>query len=129
MNLLPGVRQHTSDTDRLRVRYIEYGPETGIPVVLIHGNLSTGRFYEHLLPGARIAGLRRGLVIRSYLAPYGQYRQEILDRGSGLAAFAPHAVMLCLDHEHGVPDPGLSASRGDVDACVQAHVADLRRLW
>jgi pimeloyl-ACP methyl ester carboxylesterase len=35
-------------TDRLELNVIESGPEDGVPVVLIHGNLSTGRFYEHL---------------------------------------------------------------------------------
>ncbi len=30
------------------MQVIESGPADGIPVVLIHGNLSTGRFYEHL---------------------------------------------------------------------------------
>src|SRR5215469_6550508 len=49
--MLPGVRSRTVTTDRLRVQFIESGPEDGIPVLLIHGNLSTGRFYEHLLPG------------------------------------------------------------------------------
>src|SRR5215217_9212120 len=52
MNLLPGVREQTIATDRLRVHLIESGPADGIPVVLIHGNLATARFYEHLLPGA-----------------------------------------------------------------------------
>jgi pimeloyl-ACP methyl ester carboxylesterase len=52
MDLLPGVRAETVATDRLRVRRIESGPADGVPVVLIHGNLSTGRFYEHLMPGA-----------------------------------------------------------------------------
>ncbi len=52
MNLLPGVRSDTVDTARLRTHFIESGPDDGVPVVLVHGNLSTGRFYEHLLPGA-----------------------------------------------------------------------------
>jgi pimeloyl-ACP methyl ester carboxylesterase len=52
MNLPQGVRSNTASTDRLRMRYIESGPADGIPVVLVHGNLSTGRFYEHLMPGA-----------------------------------------------------------------------------
>src|SRR5215467_10484510 len=52
MNLLPGVRSHTTTTDRLRVHWLDSGPESGIPIVLIHGNLATARFYEHLLPGA-----------------------------------------------------------------------------
>src|SRR4051795_11504877 len=50
--LLPGVRSRTVATARLRVHLLESGPEDGVPVVLLHGNLSTGRFYEHLMPGA-----------------------------------------------------------------------------
>src|SRR3954464_11500581 len=52
MDLLPGVRAQTVATDRLRMHLIESGPDDGVPVVLVHGNLSTGRFYEHLMPGA-----------------------------------------------------------------------------
>src|SRR3954469_19601057 len=46
------MRAHDVATARLRMHLVESGPEDGIPVVLIHGNLSTGRFYEHLLDGA-----------------------------------------------------------------------------
>src|ERR1043165_9619652 len=88
---------------------------------------------DHLLPSARIAALRRGLLMQSYLAPYGQYRQELLDRDSELAKFKPHVVLLCLDHEHVAPEATigamLGATAGDVEARVQAQVADLRQLW
>jgi len=46
------MTSRTVDTARLRVNVVEHGPEDGIPVVLVHGNLSTGRFYEHLFEGA-----------------------------------------------------------------------------
>src|ERR1700675_3888038 len=52
MNLPHGVQSKTVRTDRLEMHYIESGPADGIPVVLIHGNLATSRFYEHLMPGA-----------------------------------------------------------------------------
>lgn len=52
MDLLPGVRSHTTQTDRLKVHWLESGPDDGIPVVMVHGNLSTGRFFEHLWPEA-----------------------------------------------------------------------------
>lgn len=52
LELLPGVRARSTTTSRLRVHWLEYGPEDGVPVVLVHGNLSTGRFWEHVLPGA-----------------------------------------------------------------------------
>lgn len=40
------------DTDRLRMHYLDSGPEDGTPVVMIHGNLATGRFYEHIMDRA-----------------------------------------------------------------------------
>ena len=49
---LPGVTEHTTRTSRIRVHWLSAGPEDGEPVVLVHGNLSTARFWEHLLPGA-----------------------------------------------------------------------------
>ena len=52
MDLLDGVSAHTTVTERLRMHWLQYGPDDGEPVVLVHGNLSTGRFFEHLLPGA-----------------------------------------------------------------------------
>ena len=42
------VRSSFENTSRLRMHYIESGPEDGIPVVMVHGNLSTGRFFETL---------------------------------------------------------------------------------
>src|ERR671921_1710940 len=46
------MRAHDIETGRLRMHLFEPGPEDGEPVVLIHGNLSTGRFYEHLFADA-----------------------------------------------------------------------------
>src|SRR3954468_3037370 len=46
------MRSHRVATDRLEMQLVESGPEDGIPVVLLHGNLSTGRFYEHLFDDA-----------------------------------------------------------------------------
>lgn len=51
-DLLPGVTSHTTRTGRLRMHWLEYGPGGGDPVILVHGNLSTSRYFEHLLPGA-----------------------------------------------------------------------------
>lgn len=50
MDLLPGVRAGDVDTDRLRLHYIESGPKDGVPVVMIHGNLSSAPFLLDQLP-------------------------------------------------------------------------------
>lgn len=46
------VTSKTQATDRLRIHYLESGPEDGIPVLMIHGNLATGRFFEHVMDAA-----------------------------------------------------------------------------
>jgi FkbH-like protein len=84
---------------------------------------------DHLLPATRIAGLRRGLLVQSYLADYGQYRQELLVEDSGLARFRPQVVVLSLDHEHMSFDAPLTWTAGDLDAHIEQQVRELRQLW
>jgi len=43
------VESKFAETDRLRIHYLESGAADGEPVVLIHGNLATGRFMEGIL--------------------------------------------------------------------------------
>ena len=69
MDLPQGVTSHTIETDRLRVHYLESGPEDGIPVLLIHGNLSTARFYEHILPGAPMRGQAPNRELKNVMMP------------------------------------------------------------
>jgi pimeloyl-ACP methyl ester carboxylesterase len=97
MNLPPGVRSQTVDTDRLRTHFIESGPEDGVPVVLLHGNLSTGRFFEHLLPGAP----GRYRFIAPDMRGFGDSEQARIDATRGLADWADdlHALLETLHVE------------------------------
>ena len=51
----------------------------------------------HLLPGIRVAGMRRGIWVDTYENDFGQYWQELSDPDSALHAFKPTAVLLALD--------------------------------
>ncbi len=84
MELLPGVRAHTVDTDRISMHVLEAGPSDGEPVVLLHGNLSTGRFYEHLLP--RFGDRYR--VLAPDMRSFGRSDPAPLDATRGLTDWA-----------------------------------------
>ncbi|HEX9364616.1 MAG TPA: alpha/beta fold hydrolase [Candidatus Dormibacteraeota bacterium] len=84
MNLPPGVSSHTAQTKRLRMRYIESGPADGVPVVMIHGNLATGRFFEHLFPGAP-DGYR---FIAPDMRAFGDTEHKPMDATRGLRDWA-----------------------------------------
>ena len=47
--LLPGIRSRMVRTSRLRQHIYESGPATGETLVLIHGNMASGRFFEELM--------------------------------------------------------------------------------
>jgi FkbH-like protein len=84
---------------------------------------------DHLLPSIRIAALRRGVLIDCYVAPYNQYRQELLNSASGLYAFQPDAVLLAIDeHEARIPLP-LSSTWEEVDLAVSARLEEWARFW
>src|ERR1041384_2573053 len=90
MNLLPGVSAHSLATDRLRMHYLEAGPNDGVPVVLIHGNLSTGRFYEHLFPGAP----KRYRFIAPDMRGFGDTERIPIDGSRGLRDWADDTFSL-----------------------------------
>ena len=75
---------------------------------------------SHLPPGIRMAGLRRGLQIDVYEAPYGMYWQELIDSASGLHAFQPDVILLALDARH------LAGAEGSSEA---AAMELLRSCW
>ena len=78
---------------------------------------------DHLLASIRIGGLRRGLIVECYVAPYGQHWQEVLNTQSGLHRFAPDVVVLAADAHSLAADlpllEGLEAVARDVDARVE----------
>ena len=78
------MRSFRVATDRLEMQVHESGPEDGVPVVLIHGNLSTGRFYEHLMPGAP-ASLR---LIAPDMRGFGDTERVPIDATRGLRDWA-----------------------------------------
>jgi len=90
MNLPAGVSGHTVQTARLRMRYIESGPADGTPIVMIHGNLSTGRFFEHLMPGAP-DGFR---IIAPDMRWFGDTEQLPIDATRGLRDWADDTYSL-----------------------------------
>jgi len=90
MNLPPGVRSENVKTDRLHVHYVESGPKDGVPVVMIHGNLSTGRFYEHLMPVAP-TGYR---LIAPDMRGFGDTERKPIDATKGLRDWADDAFSL-----------------------------------
>ncbi len=60
-----------------------------------------------LPPLLTLHGLAAGLALEIYEAPFGSYRQEILDPNSALYAFKPQAVLLFVnyrDAEAGAPE-------------------------
>src|SRR5215218_8573373 len=84
------MRSHSVDTGRLRMHLVESGPEDGVPVVLIHGNLSTGRFYEHLLADAP----PRYRLLAPDMRGFGDTENVPIDATRGLGDWADDTAAL-----------------------------------
>ena len=76
---------------------------------------------SQLVPGVRVGGLRRGLVVEVYEGPYGLYRQELSDPASGLHAFKPQVLLLALDAVH--------TSSETMGTSVDQALAQMRDCW
>jgi pimeloyl-ACP methyl ester carboxylesterase len=84
------MRAHDVETARLRIHLIESGPRDGEPVVLLHGNLSTGRFYEHLFAGAP----ERYRLLAPDMRGFGDTEPKPIDATRGLRDWADDTAAL-----------------------------------
>lgn len=82
----------------------------------------------HLLPGIRMAALRRGLYLETYEPDFGQYRQAVADETSDFWAFAPDFVLLAFDAHHVVRGLDIDAGREEADTLLGNAIHDLRVL-
>ncbi len=66
------------------MHYLESGPADGEPVIMVHGNLSTGRFFEHLFPTAPA----RYRMIAPDMRGFGDSEPAPIDATRGLGDWA-----------------------------------------
>jgi len=118
VELSSGVSSGWVDTSRLRVHYLEAGPSDGVPVVLIHGNLSTCRFYESLMASAP-DGYR---LIAPDMRGFGDTERSPIDPTRGLRDWSDdaHALLVAL----GVSEPAHLAGWSTGGAAVAAYAMD-----
>jgi FkbH-like protein len=110
----------TAQLDRLMQKHVRKGqapPPNLRPVRLALLGSST---LKHLVPGIRVAGVRRGLWIEVFEGDYGQYLRELLESGSALHGFAPEFICFAFDSAH-----LLEISQGDVASVLER----LRTCW
>lgn len=96
----------------------EHGDPPSMPVMRLA--LLGSSTLAHLHAGIRMGALRRGLLLDMYEGDYGMYRQEIVDKNSGLHAFRPDVLCLALDGHH---------VGGTGNTTAEQAVANMRQVW
>ena len=112
------VTARTVATDRLDMHLYEAGSEDGTPVVLIHGNLSTGRFYEQVMANAP-AGLR---LIAPDMRGFGRTERVPIDATKGLQDWADDTAALVATL--GITDPVHLVGWSTGGAAIAAYAMD-----
>jgi pimeloyl-ACP methyl ester carboxylesterase len=79
--LLPGITEATVDTGRLKMHVLVSGPQDGDPVVLVHGNMSSGPFWEETMLTLAAEGYR---VLAPDLRGYGDTEAVPVDGTRGM---------------------------------------------
>jgi len=82
-----------------------------------------------LVPGLRVAALRRGFFLDVFAGGFGQYRHELLDPATHLQSFAPDVVVLSLSARQLIGSIPVEADFEHVERVLKAEVAELQGLW
>jgi pimeloyl-ACP methyl ester carboxylesterase len=98
--LLDGLEGSLVETGRLKTHIITRGPQDGVPVLLIHGNVSAARFWEELM----LALPETYHVVAPDLRGYGRSERAPLDATRGVRDFSDDLFALVealgLDRPH-----------------------------
>jgi pimeloyl-ACP methyl ester carboxylesterase len=86
LDLPIGISPQTVATPRLETHLLTGGPEDGVPVLFVHGNASSSRFFEDTL--AALASLSRFRGLAPDLRGYGDSETRPLDATRGLRDFS-----------------------------------------
>jgi FkbH-like protein len=119
----------TGKLDRVFQSVISDYPDADIGVRRLKVGILSSCTVDHLVPAIRVGALRRGLVADCYVAPYGQYHQEVIDPASGLRRFAPDVVLMQIDSQSVLSECSLTAGAQEVDDAVSGRVAEIAQLW
>jgi FkbH-like protein len=84
---------------------------------------------DHLLPALHVACVQHRLALSTYVAPYGLYRQLLLQDDASLRGFEPQFIVLSLDAFDSAFDLPLDANERQVSEAVAERVDELRHLW
>lgn len=82
--LMSGIESTVIETPRLRTHMLQAGASTGTPVVLVHGNVSSARFFEETL----LALPESYWGIAPDLRGFGGSEAKVVDAARGLRDFA-----------------------------------------
>jgi len=96
-------------------------PAKATPVKIALLSSSTTEF---VIPLLKLACFRDGLWAQVYAPPFGSYRQEVLDPGSALYAFAPDVAIVAVSWR----DSHLAEFSEDPEETVARAVADMAGL-
>ncbi len=84
MNLPSGVTSRKIHTHRLETHILEHGAKDGVPVLLIHGNVSSSRFFDELLAAMPSHFYAIALDLRGF----GESESKPIDARRGLCDWA-----------------------------------------
>lgn len=108
--LLEGISSRTVDTPRLRTHILAGGAEDGVPVLFIHGNISSSRYFEETM----ITLPDRYRAIAPDLRGFGGSEAKPVDATRGLRDFSDdlYALTTALGLERGIHLVGWSMGGG-----------------
>src|SRR5215208_3965514 len=97
-NSSDGVSSREVSTPRLRTHLLESGPEEGVPVLFVHGNVASSRFFEETL--AALPPNCRGLA--PDLRGFGRSEPRPVDATRGMRDLSDDLrdLMRALGHEN-----------------------------